>query len=272
MKRLLPLIFLLACGPPSPEAPTELSGLVRFLFAEHDNEDPTVMEQGLGNLAALLDAVDLTGDAVDRSWIPGALIADDIEGLTRPEDRDLAALLSIALAGQSAFGTQDHALLQIQSDQLPGEPTATRYERLVTEPEDPACFVSGECEHLRTSNDVRRENFLMSVDFMLRKDFRWSSVGTEADAGEDRPRAIAARSWFEQSWPGDNGNTMLWQSYSLDLWLDDGKGAARRFQALWSESEVVDVSEDVLRNVLRNSIGDVYVAADEAIAALLTEG
>ena len=112
----------------------------------------------------------------------------------------------------------------------------------------------------------------MSVDFMLFKDFVWSRVGTEEDAGEDRPHALVARSWFEESWEGDSGATVLWQSFSLDVWLEDGAGATQRFQTLWSESQVVDVDEDILRNVLRESIDDIFIVGDEAIAALHEDG
>ena len=269
MKRLLPLLVLVACAPASPEAPTELSELARFLYAQHENEDPEVLAEGLGNLAQLLDEVDLEADPEERSWIPQPLEASDLVGLQRPEDRDLAALLTISLAGPSRFPVADHALQQVQSDQLPAEPTATRYIRTITAPEDPACFVAGDCDRLRTNNDVRRENFLMSVDFVFDKDFRWSFIGADDGSGDERNRAIVGRSWFEQSFPGDNGNTMLWQSYSLDLWLDDGSGGAQRFQTLWSESQVVDISEDVIRNVLRNSIDDIFVEGDTAIEALL---
>ena len=269
MKRLLPLLLLVACGPASPEAPTELSDLVRFLYAQHESEDPEVLAEGLGNLASLLDEVDLEADPAERSWIPDPLEASDLVGLQRPEDRDLAELLSISLAGPSVFGVADHALQQVQTDQLPAEPTATRYIRTVTTPEEPACFVSGDCERLRTTNDVRRENFLMSVDFVFDKDFRWSFVGPDDGSGSERNRAIVGRSWFEESFSGDNGSTMLWQSYSLDLWLDNGSGGVQRFQTLWSESQVVDISDDVVRNVLRNSIDDIFVEGDAAIEALL---
>ena len=265
------MLLLAACGPPSPEAPTEMSDLVRYLFREHGAEDPRVMEEGLGNLSALLDDVDLSADPVDRSWVPSLLVADDVSGIERPEGRDLETLLSVSLAGSSQFGPADHALLQIQTDQLPTEPTATRYERDITEPSDPTCFASGECEFLRTVNDARRENLLMNVDFILFKDLRWSRVGTEEEFGPDRPLAIAARSWFAESFSGDTGNTTLWQSYSIDLWIGDGDGATRRFQTLWSESDIIDVDEDIVRNVLRNSIDDIYAAGDEAIAALLAE-
>ncbi|MEE2829200.1 MAG: hypothetical protein VX498_08430 [Myxococcota bacterium] len=273
MKQLLPLLLLLlpgliACGPPSPEAPTERADLVRYLFREHDAEDPRVMEEGLGNLSDILDGIDLQGSAAERSWVPEPLEEEDAAEISQPEGRALSDLLGISMAGLSAFPIEDHAALQVLTDQTITEPTATSYLREITEPADPSCFESGECEFMRTVNDARRENFLMAVDFILFKDFRWSAVGTEEEAGEDRPRAMAARSWFEESFPGDNGQTQLWQSYSIDIWLDDGAGRTRRFQTLWSESDIIDVDEDIVRNVLRNSICDVYTAGDEAIEQL----
>jgi hypothetical protein len=246
-----------------------MSDLVRYLYREHDAEDPRVMEEGLANLNALLDEVDLDAATVDRSWVPDLLDSTDVADVSRPEGRDLDALLSISVAGSSTHPATAHALLQIQTDQTAAEPTATHYERTIDEPDSPDCFASGDCTRLRTINDARRENFLMSVDFILFKDFVWSHVGTEEEVGTDRPRAIAARSYFAESFPGDAGNTMLWQSYSLDLWIEDENGGSRRFQSLWSESDIIDVDEDIVRNVLRDSIDDVYAAGDEAIDQLL---
>ena len=263
-------LFTPACAP-LPEAPNELSELARYLYREHEAAQPEVLEQGLANLQALLDDVDLEGAAADRAWIPGGLIEEDLEGISRPADRDLSDLLGITVAGLSSFPVADHALLQSQEDQLPAEPTATRYVRSFLAPEDPLCFADGECARMQTLNDARRENFLMSVDFMLFKDFVWSRVGTEEEAGQDRPHALVARSWFEESWEGDTGATVLWQSFSLDVWLEDGTGATQRFQTLWSESQIVDVDEDIVRNVLRESIDDIFIVGDEAIAALQSD-
>jgi hypothetical protein len=123
---------------------------------------------------------------------------------------------------------------------------------------------------METSNAVRRDNLLMAVDFVLLKDFRWARIGSEDD-GEER-WAVVGRSWFDRSWTGDNGNTHLWTSFAMDVWLGQADGTTRRVQTLWGESEIIDAEDDVVRNVVRAAIDDVFDAGTAAIGELYHDG
>ena len=254
---------LAACKPPSPEAPTDLSDLVRYLFAEWHNEDPQPMQDGLANLDAFMRDIDMDTAAVDRSWVPEPLTVEDVSAVTWPE-RDLEATIPLTVAGAGPWAVTDHARLQTEADQLPAEPTAVRYDRTVTNVDDPSCFWDGSCGLIETDNDVRRDNLVMSVDFAMRKDFRWVNIGS----GEDARRAVVGRSWLEDSFVGDEGNTHLWMSFAVDVWMELPDGSTQRVQSLWSESETIDVEEDIVRNLLRGSIDDVFDAGDAAIEEL----
>ncbi len=258
---------LAACQPPSPEAPTDLSDLVRYLYREFDNEDPRFLEEGLANLDAFVDTVDLETPALDRSWIPDYLTEEDVDAITWPTERDLTATIPITVAGQGPWGVTEHGRLQMEPDQTITEPTAPTYVRTVTNADDGTCFPDRSCLLIETSNAVRRDNLLMAVDFILLKDFLWARIGTPEEDEEER-WAVVARSWFEQSWDGDEGNTHLWTSFAMDVWMGQPDGTTRRVQTLWSESDIVDVEDEVVRNLLRSSIDDIFDAGDAAIEEL----
>lgn len=248
------------CKAP-PEAPTELSDLSKYLVREWPQEDSEFLTVGLDNLHAALAGVDLTGDVDARSWIASPLEPVDLTELTWPTERDPANAPGVAVARESIYGSLDHARLQMESDQLPTEPTAVEYVRTFPGTDDPACFPNRECDPIYSLSDVRRQNFLMAVSFELHKSFRWAEWG-------DGQQAIVARSWFEQSWFGDDGSTKLWQSYSVDVWLEIDADTVWRYQVNWSESEVGPTSDDLVQTTVKNSINTIFEKNDEVIGAL----
>ena len=155
---LASLTLAFGCQPPSPEAPTEVSELSRYLYREWANPDPEAMEAGLLNLWDFLADVDLESANVDRSWVPEVLEPEDVTDIQRPEDRELSALLAISMAGRSVWPVADHGALQMEEDQRPAEPTAPVYIRTPRNLSDVSCFPTRECGPVETDNEVRREN------------------------------------------------------------------------------------------------------------------
>lgn len=254
-----------ACAP--PEAPTELNDLSRYMYREWDAEDARVREAGMANLDAFLSTVDVGSDALDdRTWTLTDLQDEDVVNITRP-DRPLANCFGIGMGYLSRWPASDHARLQIEADQLPTEPTAEFYDRTITNVDDPSCFVDQTCDRIDTRNDMRRKTILYSVDSTLLKNFRWVAY-TDAD-GTARD-AFYSRSWYDQSWPGDKDNTTVWQSYSIDVWIDRGDGTAWRYQTLWNETEILgsSVSDDMATATVRPGTENVFEAGDAAIGAL----
>ncbi len=171
MQRLVPLLLAVPLGACStPEAPTELSDLSRFMIREFHSEDSATLRAGATNFAALLDAADYSGDARERSRLPEPLTPEDVVGLERPEGTVLEDTTDVALFFASRHPVAAHTEFTGSEDQLPAEPSAVGYEREFLEGAD--CFPAGECGLMRTVNTVTRENFLFSMEFVLRKEFR----------------------------------------------------------------------------------------------------
>jgi len=264
------LMFNTACKK-VVEAPEDLAALSGFLYGAWDSEDPEERSVALKNLEKQLATVEdlATAAPVDRSWQIEPLSDEEVEGLTRP-DRPLEDTVNVALAHWSPWSIEDHARLQTEPDQIPAEPTATRYNRLINAPEDPACFVAADCDILDTFNDMRRENLLLQADMELLKTFRW--VPFTDDAGQERV-AFYSRSWFEQSWPGDKGNAVLQQSYSIDVWIEQADGSTWRYQTLWSETDLgFAVGDGAVESTIRGGTNDAMYAGDQAIADLYHDG
>lgn len=257
-------LLLAGCSP--PEAPVELNELTRYLYREWDAEDPRVREAGLANLETFLEGSELSPEQGlgERSWTLSLLEPEDVANIRRP-DRPLSACIGVSLGFDSRWPVGDHARLQAREDQLPAEPSAETYVRTFPDADQVDCFPGEDCEVMETVNDARRSNLFISADFILFKDFRW--VPYTSEDGEER-RAFYSRSWFEESWEGDGGSTHLWQSYSVDVFLDRGNGRAWRYQALWSETEIPGVGEDILRGTVSTGTNDAMNAGDRAIGQI----
>ena len=254
-----------ACAP--PDAPTELNDLSRYLYREWDATDERTRAAGMANLDAFLATVDVGSDVLDdRTWTLTDLQDDDVATIDRP-DRPLENCFGIGMGYLSRWPASDHARLQIEADQVPTEPTAEFYDRTITNVDDPACFVDKSCERIDTSNDMRRKTLLYSVDSVLFKNFRWVTY-TDADGVEHD--SFYSRSWYDQPWPGDNDNTTVWQSYSIDVWIDRGDGTSWRYQTLWNETEILGtvVSDGTATATVRPGTEHVFDSGDEAIGAL----
>lgn len=248
-----------ACKAP-PEAPVSLGDPTTGLYREWDNADAALVVSGLLELEAGLVDVDLTGDVLQRSWALPDLTPEDVATLPARPDRPPEDCVGVAVAWGSRWSIDDHALVQIQADQRPFEPTARdHYDRFFPETEDPTCFTEQTCERLFTFNEATRKNLLMTVTFELPKALRWVDLG-------DGRRAFFSRSWYEQPWAGQGDNVTLWQSYSLDVWIERDDGTTWRYQSLWSESDLgIGVSDDTVIATVRNATDTFYRACDDAI-------
>lgn len=261
---------LAACAPP-PEAPEDLDELSRYLYRTWDDEDVRVPIAGLKNIEAFLEDIELTSATpyAERAWSVDPLQAEDVETLPKRPDRPLKALFGVSLGYASDVPLACHKAWQTQSDQLPAEPTAVTYVRSFPETNDPTCFPDEDCTLLQTVNDARRENAAISASFLLYKDFR--SFSWEDDDGEER-EAFYSRSWFQDSWPGDDGASHLWQSFTADVWIGRPDGTTWRYQALFNESEVyvlgIRANDEVQANLVSSASEGAMIAQDGAAGGL----
>lgn len=253
-----------ACRRDSPAANPKFNDAIRQAFVGFRGPAAD-LAFALRALEAQTAGLDLaSNDLLDRSVTPEPLTAADVADLERPEDRDPADALPIAVAGLSAFAPEDAARIQLLADQTPVEPYSPDvFERTFLEGGD--CWLDRSCEWLLTFNDLVKKNLVMEVPYEFRKDFRWIDLNlpdpADVPAGEDAvndgaPRwGFAAQSWQEASFTGDNGGTVLAQSFTVEVWLPRDDGGTTRLQALWSETELsVDASDDMVVGTARAGI------------------
>ncbi|MDP7111959.1 MAG: hypothetical protein QGH45_08340 [Myxococcota bacterium] len=247
----------LGCKAP-PEAPEELSDLSRYLFREFESEEWGVREVGMGNLAAFFADQDMDVEWDELSYTAEDLQADDVVDVEHP-GRDLTLLMPVGMATLSAFTPADHSTVIVMPDQTPVEPNSPNtYDRTFTEPTGPGCFPGLECDLLRSTNDIAKENALMNIPYEMNKDWRWVELG-EPDSGE---WAILGRSWCEDVAVGEEGKNEINQSFSIDVFLPRDGGTVR-FMVLWSESVVPGFGEDVIMGTIEYGMHQMFDATED---------
>lgn len=299
MTRLLPLICLplLACKAAPPAANPEFNDALAYAFRsfEGDQADLAFAVRSLEEQVYL--SVDVEADnSNDRALTPASLSEEDVADVDHPS-RDPGLCIAVAVAGLSSHPVDRHAELQLLSDQTPIEPySPDQYDRTFLEGED--CWLGGACEYLRTENDLVKDNFLMTIPYVLYKDFRWVDLdlpdpadvaeGEEA-VNEGEPRwAVVARAWTTEAAEGESGANTIHQSYTVEMWVPrDGGGFVRqggesnadggewtsdsegggvlRMLALWTETELggLNIDDDTVANTTRSGIDKNFEEAED---------
>jgi hypothetical protein len=260
------LLLLVGCAAP-PKAPSDLNDLSLFLFREWPDSQAEPMESGITTMQSFLSPLaakgELSGDINARSWQVNPPQKTDLTGITFPAGANPQECVGAAVAFKSAWSIQDHAKLQLQTNQLPAEPTATLYTRTFTSPTDPSCFLDQSCVVLNTSNDVTRANPLGTVNLTLMKDFRWVSVKTSSGT----LLAFVARSWTEKAAKGSAAGSAILQSYAVDVWIGISPTETWRYQANYSQSTpTLDTS--ILVSIQATGVDENLQGDDAAIKKL----
>lgn len=286
--KYLPLVFIVACvRPPSSEgsldvvgsAPSTLEDLARYLFKNQDNPDAAVSEEGLVNLEKWLNTFADEGKGVSkstgfsgRSWTLQPLLDEDVAMIAVRPKRPLKKLLASAVAYVSNESLACHAKVQASPDHTGVEATAKTYVRSFLS--DPQCFLDQSCE-LQTENDILRASLLFEARLRLLKNYRWFAYEFE---GAPR-RAFFGRGWQPETADSNDGpeGNQLWQTYSVDVWIDRGGGEVLRFQTLWSENELflagARIDDTSQLATVASTIDGIFTATDRYIdSALKTAG
>ncbi|NCG19597.1 MAG: hypothetical protein GWP91_11370 [Rhodobacterales bacterium] len=287
MSRITTLLVLLAvstgCRKEVPEADEGFSDALRFLFRSFNDDEETVAAAMRTLEEQVYVGMDVEAkNASDRALLPEFLEADDVVGLEHP-GRDLKDALPVAVAGISPHNVDDARKIQLHSDHTVVEPYSPNYfVRTWYEGED--CWLNRECLEMKTTNDVTKDNLLMTVDYTFEKDFRWINM-----ADEGAPRwAYVGRSWTTDSFEGQSGKVFIHQSFTIEFWVPrDGRGFIRdgdtqnldggewtsdssgggtlRLLSLWGETQLdgINASDETVIATTRNGIDKNFTAQDQ---------
>jgi len=230
------VLLLLACAAPE-SAPAAFSDAAVAAIAAFDG-DAAVLAEAFAALEAEIDATidPSASDYTQRDMSPEPLPAEAVEGIVHP-DRDPAQGIPVALAWLSPHSPASHDRVSLLSDLTAVEPNSpNHYDRHFDEGGD--CYP--ECEFLRTTNDVTRENVMMSVTHELKKDFRALSMA-------DGRAARASRGWMEEPGHDPDGGATIEQSFAIEAWIERDEGSLR-LQVSWAETtfEGADYDDDLV--------------------------
>ena len=260
MKRICaPLLLLMACAHQREPAPEDVDGLSRWLFANYD--DPELLGEGMANLAPWLVA-DAGSETSQDGYVLSDFTAEELIAVTYP-DRDLTAMVGVAVPGVSPFDVVDHAGLIVLADQIWNEPTSYEvYDRVLTEG-DGAAFAAG-AGRIKTTNTIDKKGaFGVHIPYVLFKDFAWVPV-------EGAGNAIVARSWVAEESCADDGDTnCLFLSFSVDLWYGHEPGETIRMTSSWNELKTSAdsiLSDDDRIGLMVNGVHDIFENTDERLA------
>jgi hypothetical protein len=251
MKRSSLLILLVGCAKERTPAPTEMTDIVRYLFANW--EDPDALPEAVDNLGGWIDRNIDTEDATDGLELD-PLTQADIASVDHPE-KGLEDLVGVAGEAHSSFPVEDHAAYLVLGDQTFSNPGQYKsYVRTITEGE-PTRFANGE-GLIRTTNDVVTATLGIEVPYTLMKDYRWVEGETE--------RAVVGRAWIEERSCNDGGSNCVEHTYSIDLFYADGPQRSQRMTASWSDvATSPEFSHDIKVASLANGIQKVFEESEK---------
>ena len=251
------LAALFAC-PVAPDATADFSDAAIGALMHFDDEDPAILITAVEALEQqVYESVDPAIDDFNlRGLTPARLDDAAIAGMVHP-DRDPALGVPVALTWVSPHAPEKHDAITLLDDLVPVEPASPeKYDRAFDEGGD--CYPS-ECEFARTTNDVRRQNILFTMDQQTKKDFRALRV-------EDREFRLS-RGWFERSFSNEEGTATIEQSYTIEVWLTHDDGALR-VQITWVETVFTNMEydDDLVAATLRLGIDSQFDQHDKWIS------
>jgi hypothetical protein len=284
MRRVLPLVLLalMGCAKAPPAGNPEFNDAVAYTLRTFDGEEVDLAYALRVLESNIYAGMDVEAESEqDRALTPERLTEEDVVAMEHP-DRDPALALPVAVAARSPHPVESQRHVQMLTDHTPVEPySPDYYQRTFLEGGD--CWFDRACDRMNTFNDLVKKNALMEVPYEFYKDFRWIDMnlpdpedvpeGEEpTNPGEER-WAFVGRSWQEESFEGEGGDTALLQSFTIEVWIprEEGDGTLRML-AVWSETDLgIDFTDDQVAGTTRKGIDDNFKAADEWIAANVTE-
>ena len=246
MFRLAPSLFvfaLVACKGP-PEAPQELDELCAYLYSHQNDEDPEPMVEGIANLSAWLE---LHSAEVAEGYTVQNLDQASLDELDDRE-RDATKILGGAIASTSPMPLEDMIVALITADQAEVFPeTYISFDRVFDE--DPACFMSYECDRLEYENDTL-------TDLPLVGELASTSTSQDLWVDFEHGPAMMHRSWMHER--SAASVLAIDQQYNIAVTIPRADDTAWRLQAVWADVEVIgaDIPASTMLNLLIDGLGE----------------
>lgn len=252
------------CARTREPAPQDLDGLVHYLFRNF--EDPVALQDAMENLTPWLEDVGRT-EAAQEGFVLTSLAELDVAAFEHP-DRNLGDAIGVVVGGVSPFTVHEHAEAILLDDQVFTDPTSYSYfDREIVEG-DPIGFAA--CADLvRTHNLVEKTKMGVTIPYELEKDFRWVELGDEPD---DQRTAIVAVAWVPESACNEGGGNCVNQSFSMEVYYDQGLGDTVRLMASYNEVKTsadsiltfdakVAIAVNGIRSIFEST--DAFLAGDQ---------
>ncbi len=252
---IVSLLPTAACKKEKPVAPTEMTEILTYMFVNW--EDPEALAAASDNLKPWLDDNAAAEQTVDGYQLE-PLDPDDIgDSVVYPSDAVFADQLGAAGGNVSGFGLSDHARHMVVKDQtFANEKSYNAYDRTVVEG-NAGTFKSGS-GLIRTDNYVSTQVLIYEIPYDLKKDYRWVT-------GESS-KSIIGRSWIEEVGCNDGGGTCLLQSFSVDVFMDNGANSTQRLTATWAQTKP-SLGDDFMVDSLADGLQDVFEGTDAWLEA-----
>lgn len=248
------LIPAAGCKRAKTVAPTEMTEILTYMFVNF--EDPDAMAAASDNLKPWLDENATAEETIDGYQLEPLDPADIDGSVTYPPDAVFEDQLGAAGGNISAFPLDDQPAHMVVKDQtFANEKSYNQYDRTIVEGTAGA-FKKGE-GLLRTTNKVSTQVLVYEIPYDLKKDYRWVE-------GEES-RSIVARSWIEKEGCNDGGGTCLLQSFSVDVFMDDG-ATTQRLTATWAQTKP-SLGDDFMIDSLADGLQDVFEGTDAWLEA-----
>lgn len=245
------LLPLLACRE-AEIAPPEIDETTRQLWTQW--EDAEQVEQLIADLVLLTDDLDYEANWQERSYTVTAFPASEVEGIV-DHGLDPADTFGLGVVFQSEHPPEKHMdLIRIEDRTIVEASSPNLYTRTFVEG-DPDCMLDRSCDLMRAHNLIRRESFFYgTMTYEMNKDYRW----IPSENGD----ALVARAYQLAPNEETDNKVLLFQSYTLDIWIPVD-GGSRRYNMSWQQTEVGSLDAADIEGVLGAGIETLMADQDE---------
>ncbi len=262
------MVWVGACRPAPPEAPTEIDELIHFFLQQVDGEDPELVGDGVENLAEIYTTSSSVEDGLASGQVSSVTQAefDALEDMAWEPDPSLTV-------GVYTLRTVDCSLEQMVSVYLEPDQMALFPDNYVdyvrTFDTDAECFADGSCDVVdyHSLNTDKLAGFEMVYTMVTRlRRFRYMGEGE----GEDEQQVILGRNVMPEPAEESVNAGGFEQGYHIEAHIPWEGDQVLHLYGLWNYGYLDGVSGDM--DFWPNQYLDGLLELDDQIEALCVNG